>query len=164
MLDEKYPTHYQLIMLHHTVHTHVMLHHTVHTHVMLHHTVHTHVMLHHTVHTHVMLHHTVHTHVTTQFTVPGLKLSRSSTDINEKPVTAEDLDRLLTGLAKFREIEIRLVTKGDMSHSTSVYLNFVSLFSLRSCPSPPFLFPSLILSPSIPSLSPSLLPLQQTCL
>jgi len=39
------------------------------------------------------------------FTVPGLKLSRSSTDINEKPVTAEDLDRLLTGLAKFREIE-----------------------------------------------------------
>jgi len=112
-----------------------------------------------------MLHHTVHTHVTTQFTVPGLKLSRSSTDINEKPVTAEDLDSLLTGLAKFREIEIRLVTKGDTSHLTSMYLNFVSLFS-SSAPVPPLpsSFPSLILSPSIPSLSPSLLPLQQTCL
>ena len=47
-------------------------------------------------------------HITfTQLDSSGLKLSRSSTDINEKPVTAEDLDKVLKGLAKFRELEIR---------------------------------------------------------
>ena len=50
---------------------------------------------------------TWHTQHITQLDTSGLKLSRSSTDINEKPVTAEDLDKVLKGLAKFRELEIR---------------------------------------------------------
>lgn len=41
-----------------------------------------------------------------QFAVASmLKLSRSSQELGDKPVTTEDLDRVLKGLAKFRELE-----------------------------------------------------------
>ena len=45
-------------------------------------------------------------HVHLQFAVASmLKQSHSSQDLGDKPVTTEDLDRVLKGLAKFRELE-----------------------------------------------------------
>ena len=44
-----------------------------------------------------------HTHAHTQ-TVSRIKQSQSSSEIADRPVTAEDLDEVLKGLAKFKEM------------------------------------------------------------